>query len=178
MSPILWGPLIPLFWISGDVPYGFQSQSGQPYFPLAEVYVFHVPWDLPLVQHLPTSWQPAWLPNQSLPHTCDQALVGPERETISLHRPFSSYLDSIYSTVPSIGSLFVQHFRSFYSLTSSTLTYLIWNMWKRRKVVLLQRASIFFVILISYPYISQLVKFCHLFFPHSHVFECNNGKLE
>ena len=25
------GPLVPLFWISGDVPSGFQSQSGLPY---------------------------------------------------------------------------------------------------------------------------------------------------
>ena len=25
------GPLIPLFWTSGDVSSGFQSQSGQPY---------------------------------------------------------------------------------------------------------------------------------------------------
>ena len=25
------GPLIPLFWTSGNIPSGFQSQSGQPY---------------------------------------------------------------------------------------------------------------------------------------------------
>ena len=25
------GPLVPLFWISGDVSFGFQSQSGLPY---------------------------------------------------------------------------------------------------------------------------------------------------
>ena len=54
------GTLIPLFWISSDVSSGFQSQSGQPYSCLAEVYVLHIPWDLPLVQHLQTSWQPAW----------------------------------------------------------------------------------------------------------------------
>ena len=30
MCPIL-GPLVPLFWISGDVSSGFQSQSGLPY---------------------------------------------------------------------------------------------------------------------------------------------------
>ena len=27
----IWGPLIPLFWISGNVSSGFQSQSGLPY---------------------------------------------------------------------------------------------------------------------------------------------------
>ena len=37
------GPLIPLFWISGDVSSGFQSQTGQPYSHLAEAYVLHVP---------------------------------------------------------------------------------------------------------------------------------------
>ena len=39
------GPLIPLFWTSGDVSSGFQSQSGQPYSCLAEVYVLYVPLD-------------------------------------------------------------------------------------------------------------------------------------
>ena len=33
------GPLIPLFWTSGDVSSGFQSHSGQPYSHLAEAYV-------------------------------------------------------------------------------------------------------------------------------------------
>ena len=34
------GPLIPLFWTSGDVSYGFQSQSGQPYLCLAEIHLW------------------------------------------------------------------------------------------------------------------------------------------
>ena len=50
------GPLIWLFWTSGDVSSEFQSQSGQPYSHLAEAYVLHIPWNSPLVQHLPTSW--------------------------------------------------------------------------------------------------------------------------
>ena len=37
------GPLIPLFWIFGDVSFAFQSQSWQPYSCLAEVYMLHVP---------------------------------------------------------------------------------------------------------------------------------------
>ena len=37
------GPLILLFWTSGDVSSGFQSQSGQPYLRLAEAYVLYVP---------------------------------------------------------------------------------------------------------------------------------------
>ena len=41
--------LIPLFWTSGDVSSGFQSQSGQPYSCLAEVHMLHVPRDSPLV---------------------------------------------------------------------------------------------------------------------------------
>ena len=44
----LWG-----HWTSGNVSSGFQSQSGQPYSSLAEAYVLHVPWDSPLVWHLP-----------------------------------------------------------------------------------------------------------------------------
>ena len=37
------GPLMHLFQISGDVSSGFQSQSGQPYSHLAEVYMINVP---------------------------------------------------------------------------------------------------------------------------------------
>ena len=37
------GPLIPLFWTSGDVSSGFQNQSGQPYLHLAEAYMIYVP---------------------------------------------------------------------------------------------------------------------------------------
>ena len=42
--PIL-GPLIPLFWISGDVSSGFQSQSGLPYSPPNPI-VHNANWDL------------------------------------------------------------------------------------------------------------------------------------
>ena len=35
------GPLIPLFWTSGYVSSGFQSQSGLPYLCLVEVCVTH-----------------------------------------------------------------------------------------------------------------------------------------
>ena len=37
------GPLISLFWTSGDVSYGFQSQNLQLYLCLTEAYVLHVP---------------------------------------------------------------------------------------------------------------------------------------
>ena len=63
------GPLIPLFWTSDDVSSGFQSQSGQPYLHLVEAYVIYVPRDSPLVQHLLTSWWPAWQLITSL-HLC------------------------------------------------------------------------------------------------------------
>ena len=65
------GPLIPLFWTSGDVSSVFQNHSGQPYSYLAEVYVLHIPLDSPLVTpadllaifHIPVSkhwwgWKP------------------------------------------------------------------------------------------------------------------------
>ena len=61
------GPLVPLFWISGDVSSGFQSQSGFcliRYFCGGECNVHSQ--DSPLVLHLPTSWQPAR--GRSLPH--------------------------------------------------------------------------------------------------------------
>ena len=35
---MIWGALIPLFWTSGEVSSGFQSQNGQPYSHLAEAY--------------------------------------------------------------------------------------------------------------------------------------------
>ena len=37
------GPLIPLFWTSGDVSSGFQSRVGSALFELAEAYVIYVP---------------------------------------------------------------------------------------------------------------------------------------
>ena len=41
ISPFV-GPQITLFWTSGDVSSGLQSQSGQPYSCLAEVYVLYI----------------------------------------------------------------------------------------------------------------------------------------
>ena len=75
------GPLIPLFWTSGDISSGFKSQSGQPYLHLAEAYMLHVSWDSLLVQHLLTSWWLAWQPSHSLLHIFKQALVGLETRT-------------------------------------------------------------------------------------------------
>ena len=67
--------MIPLICTSGDVSSGFQSQSGQPYLSLTEVYMLHVPRDSPLVWHLLTSWWPAWQPSCSFPRNCDQTLM-------------------------------------------------------------------------------------------------------
>ena len=56
-----------LFWISGDISFEFQIQSG---FCLicffVEVGVVYIPWDPPLMLHMPTSWQSAC--SRSLPH--------------------------------------------------------------------------------------------------------------
>ena len=49
--PIL-GPLVPLFWISGDVSSGFQSQSGFCLIRVAEVNVMYISCDPPLVLHV------------------------------------------------------------------------------------------------------------------------------
>ena len=46
------GPLVPLFWISGDVFSVFQSQSGFYFIHIAEVNIICVPWDPPLVLHI------------------------------------------------------------------------------------------------------------------------------
>ena len=61
-----WGPLVPLFWISGDIFSGFQSQSGFCLICIVKVNVMYIPQDPPLVLHVPTSWQPAH--SQSRPH--------------------------------------------------------------------------------------------------------------
>ena len=70
------GPLVPLFWISGDVSSGFQSQSG---FCLicffAEANVMCIPWDPPLVLHVLTSWWPAAQPVTS-PHASAEVGLG------------------------------------------------------------------------------------------------------
>ena len=43
------GPQISLFWSSGNVSSGFQSQCGQPYWYLAGAYVIYIICDSPLV---------------------------------------------------------------------------------------------------------------------------------
>ena len=40
---LLWEPLVLVFQTSGDVSSRFQIQSGQPYLPLAEAHILHVP---------------------------------------------------------------------------------------------------------------------------------------
>ena len=41
------GPLVPLFWISGDVSSGFQSQSGFCLIHIVEANVMYISWDPP-----------------------------------------------------------------------------------------------------------------------------------
>ena len=49
--PIL-GALVPLFWISGDVSPGFQSQNGFCLIRIVEANVMYISWDPPLVLHI------------------------------------------------------------------------------------------------------------------------------
>ena len=55
------GPLITLFWTSGDIYPGFQCQGGSLTCLLCHLHAMDSS-DLPLVWHLLTSWQPAWQP--------------------------------------------------------------------------------------------------------------------
>ena len=63
------GPLIPLYWTFGDISSGFQSHGGQPYSPLAEVYVLHV--------HgvTPANLLAVSMAAEPLPHTCKALVV-------------------------------------------------------------------------------------------------------
>ena len=70
---------IPLFWTSGDVSSGFQTDSGYPCLHLAEAYS-------PLVQHLPALWRTSWQLSQSLPHTCKQVHAGAQNRDLSCRR--------------------------------------------------------------------------------------------
>ena len=85
MSPFV-GPLISMFWTSGDVSSGFKARVGSALFALGGgIWVtLHIPWDSPLVLHLLTSWQPAWLLSWSLPHTC-KGIGGSRTGDLSLH---------------------------------------------------------------------------------------------
>ena len=61
------GPLEPLFWISGDVSSGFQSQSGFCLFRIAEANVMYIPRDPPLVLHMPPVLSPHTVAEVRLP---------------------------------------------------------------------------------------------------------------
>ena len=92
--PFLW-PLVPLFWISGDVSSGFQSHSGLPYSHCGGKCNVRS-WDPPLVLHLPTSWQLAH--SRSCPHillqrwgcrdsnSCSQNICEPDALPTELNR--------------------------------------------------------------------------------------------
>ena len=49
--PIL-GPLVSLFWISGDVSSGFENQSGFCLICITETNAMYIPWDPPLVLYI------------------------------------------------------------------------------------------------------------------------------
>ena len=51
----LTGPLILLFWTSGNIASGFQNQSEQTYSHVVAEYVMYIASVSPLVQHLATS---------------------------------------------------------------------------------------------------------------------------
>ena len=55
----------PCFGLLVTSPLGFKARVGSALFELSGgiCVTLHVPWDSPLVGHLPTSWQPAWQPS-------------------------------------------------------------------------------------------------------------------
>ena len=81
------GPLIPLFWTSGVICPGFQSQGRFLACMLCHLHAT-VSSDSPLAWHLLISWQPAWQLSYSDPHTCKQKLVGLKSGSLSELRVF------------------------------------------------------------------------------------------
>ena len=83
---------MPLFWTSGDVSSGFQSQSGQSYSSLAKAYILHY-----TSLRFTSGVTPADLladsmaAELSLPHTCE-ALVGLRQKLFRLNYPSSASL--------------------------------------------------------------------------------------
>ena len=63
------GPLIPLFWTSGDVSPGFQTQGGSLTCVLCRLHAMNSS-DSPLVWYLLTVWGSAWQQSFFDPHTC------------------------------------------------------------------------------------------------------------
>ena len=72
-----WGPVVPPFWISGDVSSGFQSQSGFCLIRNVDANVMYIPQDPPLVLHMLTSWLPAAQLVTS-PHASVEVGLGPD----------------------------------------------------------------------------------------------------
>ena len=56
-------------------PLGFKARVGYALFTFAEANVMHIPWDPPLMLHLPTSWQPVWQPI-TCTHACVEVGIG------------------------------------------------------------------------------------------------------
>ena len=90
------GPLIPLFWTSGDVCPGFQSPSGFPH--LFASFLCAVESDSPLVWPLLTSGRPAWCS-----HNMQEHGKGVEGSFLDV----KSYINVNYKTVWRI--LFLNH---------------------------------------------------------------------
>ena len=59
---LLWGHWYPYFGLLVTSPLGFKARVGSALFELSGGIrvTLHIPWDSPLVRHLPTSWRPAW----------------------------------------------------------------------------------------------------------------------
>ena len=63
---LFWGHWYPCFGFLVTYPLGSKPEWVLPYSLFAEANVMYIPWDPPLVLHLPTSWWPVC--SQSCPH--------------------------------------------------------------------------------------------------------------
>ena len=65
MESFLWGHWYPCFRLLVTSPLAFKARVSSALFELSGGVrvTLHVPWDSPLVQHLPTPWWPAWQPS-------------------------------------------------------------------------------------------------------------------
>ena len=93
------GPLIPLFWTSGDVCPGFQSQGGSRLHAFLPASYSS---DSPLVWHLLTAWQPAWRP-VTLPTCISRGrMLGFERGISHSEQRCSTHLGRLYHPIFSL----------------------------------------------------------------------------
>ena len=134
------GPLIPLFWTSGDVSSGFQSQSGfcliRTWWRRTSNITCSLRFTSGATPARPLCW-PAWLPSRFLPHAC-KGIGGSRTGDLLLHERTLNrlsyagsalylvfndcYLLNLLINVLSILCMFVRKRQSIFLLSSQSAT--------------------------------------------------------